>query len=233
MKKNVHRSNERGEANHHWLHSRFSFSFAHYYNPNRLGFGKLRVVNDDIVAPGEGFGTHPHNNMEIISIPTEGELAHKDSTGSEEVIVPGQVQVMSAGSGILHSEYNYSHSKELKFFQIWIETATQNVIPRHETKTLDLKKNQLTKIVSGEKNENTLFIHQNASLWLGEFDTKETIVFKTNAKRGTFVMIVEGTAIIEDEVLSKRDSIEVEDANNIDIKTNRETKLLLIDVPKK
>lgn len=231
MKINIQRSNERGDANHGWLHARFSFSFADYYNPNRMGFGKIVVLNDDTISPGKGFGEHPHENMEIISIPTEGELSHKDNTGSEEVIVPGQIQVMSAGSGILHSEYNHSKEKDLRLFQIWIETNKKNAEPRHETKVLNLDKNKLTKIVSGNKDEDTIFIYQDASIWLGEFESKNDITFETNKERGTFIMVVEGSAIIEGEKLSRRDSIEIEDTQNIKIETRENTKLLVIDTP--
>ena len=231
MKKNIHRANERGEAKHDWLHTRFSFSFADYHNPERMGFGKLLVLNDDIIAPAKGFGTHPHDNMEIISIPTQGELAHKDNTGVEEVIIPGQIQVMSAGTGILHSEYNHSKTSDVGLFQIWIETNKRNVDPRHETKTLNLEKNKLVKVVSGDKDSNTLFIYQDASIWLGEFDKNSTLSFETNTNRGIFIMVVEGSATVEKEVLNKRDSIEIKDADNIRLEADKDTKLLLIDVP--
>ena len=175
MKKKIYPSDSRGQADHDWLQSRFSFSFADYNNPKRMGFGVLRVLNDDTIAPGKGFGMHSHSNMEIITITLKGELAHKDDTGSEEVIVPGQIQVMSAGTGITHSEYNHSKEKELTLFQIWIETNKQNVEPRHETKTLNLEKNKLVKVVSGDKDSNTLFIYQDASIWLEKFDKNSII----------------------------------------------------------
>ena len=231
MKKNIHRANERGEAKHDWLQTRFSFSFADYHNPERMGFGKLLVLNDDIIAPAKGFGTHPHDNMEIISIPTQGELAHKDNTGIEEVIIPGQIQVMSAGTGILHSEYNHSKTSDVRLFQIWIETNKRNVDPKHETKTLNLEKNKLVKVVSGDKDSNTLFIYQDASIWLGKFDKNSTLSFETNTNRGIFIMVVEGSATVEKEVLNKRDSIEIKDADNIQLEADKDTKLLLIDVP--
>lgn len=231
MKLTIQRADQRGESNHGWLHARFSFSFANYYDPKRMGFGKLRVLNDDAVAPKNGFGMHPHSNMEIISIPTEGQLAHKDNTGSEEIIVPGQIQVMSAGSGIMHSEYNPSQTKETRLFQIWIETGKQNVDPRHETKKINLKINELTKIVSGNKQEDTLFIYQDVSLWLGKFDAVKTIEFQTKMNRGTFIMVIEGSAKIANNILNKRDSVEIEQTDNIPIETNEHTKLLIIDTP--
>jgi len=229
MIKNVQRSKDRGGANHGWLHARFSFSFAEYYNPERMGFGKIRVLNDDTISPENGFGTHPHNNMEIISIVTEGELTHKDNTGAEEVIVPGMIQVMSAGSGILHSEYNNSKTDDVRLFQIWIETNKQDVDPRHVTKTLDIGKNELMKVVSGKEDEDTLFIYQDASIWMGEFDEATEVSFETDKKMGSFIMVVEGSAVIEGESLDRRDSIEIEDTDIIDIEVNDGTKLLLIN----
>ncbi|MEK7072554.1 MAG: pirin family protein, partial [Patescibacteria group bacterium] len=208
MNKNIHLANERGGANYDWLKTKYSFSFADYYNPARMGFGKIRVLNDDIIAPGAGFDTHPHDNMEIITIPLSGELAHKDSTGSEEVIAPGQIQVMSAGSGIQHSEYNHSKTKDLKLFQIWIETSQENVEPRHKTKTFNLEKNKLVKIVAGDKNPDTLFIYQDASIWLSDFNQAIKLSFETSPPRGAFILVIEGSAKIENEILNKRDSIE-------------------------
>lgn len=231
MKITIQKANQRGMRDHGWLQARFSFSFADYWNPNRMGFGELLVLNDDTIAPGKGFGAHPHDNMEIITIPTQGELAHEDSTGSKEVIKPGQIQVMSAGSGVVHSEFNHSKTEPARLFQIWIETAHLNVEPRHETKTLNLKKNQLNKIVSGNKEEDTLFIFQDASIFLGEFDTTQTINFSTKKERGTFIMIIEGSVTINNTILHERDSIEIEEAHNIIVDVTKETKLLIIDIP--
>jgi len=229
MKKNIQRADERGKTDQGWLKANFSFSFSRYYNPDRVSFGKLVVLNDDTIAPGKGFGAHPHENMEVISIPTYGELTHKDNTGSEEVIFSNQIQVMSAGSGITHSEYNHSKSQEAKLFQIWIEPSKLNVEPRHETKTLNLEKNKIVKIVSGNKDKNTLFIYQDASVHLGEFDKNETVSFKTKENRGTFIMVTEGSAKIEGELLNKRDSIEIKETNEIKIETTKDTKILVID----
>ncbi|MEK6918339.1 MAG: pirin family protein [Nanoarchaeota archaeon] len=141
MKKEIHKAETRGKSDISWLHSRFSFSFANYHNPNKMGFGKLRVLNDDVIEPSKGFGSHPHDNMEIITILTEGELIHKDSTGVEEVLAPGKIQVMSAGSGIVHSEYNNSKTDKLKLFQIWIDAKKQDIKPSHDKKTFNLNKN--------------------------------------------------------------------------------------------
>lgn len=229
MKINIHKADDRGGANYGWLNTKYSFSFSDYYNPERMGFGKIRVLNDDIIAPGAGFGTHPHDNMEIITIPLSGELAHKDSTGSEEVITPGQIQVMSAGSGIMHSEYNHSQINEAKLFQIWIETAQQDAPPRHATKNLDLGKNQLTKIVSGDKNEDALFIYQDASIWLGEFDQDIDQTFVTKKDRGVFIMIIEGVVEIAGTILKSRDEIEIEETEEINLSIKSGSKILIID----
>lgn len=231
MIQTIQRSDERGHRDHGWLQARFTFSFADYWNPKKMGFGKLRVLNDDTISPGRGFGTHPHDNMEIITIPQHGEIAHEDSTGSKEVIKPGQIQVMSAGSGVLHSEFNNSKEKEARLFQIWIETEKQDVDPRHETKTLNLKKNELNKVVSGNQDEDTVFIYQNASIYLAEFDKETEIDFKTKAIRGTFIMVIEGEVQVNEAKLLKRDSTEITHADLIMIKAFPGTKLLVVDTP--
>jgi len=229
MKKNIHRANDRGQANYGWLDTKYSFSFANYYNPNRMGFGKIRVLNDDIIAPGAGFDTHHHDNMEIITIPLEGKLAHQDSTGSKEVIGPGQIQVMSAGHGIQHSEYNHSSTQDLKLFQIWIETNQPDAQPRHETKTLNLTKNKLNKIVSGEKNSDSIFIYQDANIWLGDFDQATPILLPLTARRAVFIMVITGSLKIDQETLNARDAIEIETTDAIKININSHTKILIID----
>jgi redox-sensitive bicupin YhaK (pirin superfamily) len=231
MKYVIQKSEDRGQANHGWLHARFSFSFSQYHNPQRMGFGKLRVLNDDTIAAGKGFGSHPHDNMEIITIPTSGMLAHKDNTGSEETLGPGEIQVMSAGSGIVHSEYNASVTEDLRLFQMWIETNAPDATPRHATKKIDLKKEELTKIVSGNESESTIFIHQDAAVWMGAFSNEKKIVFETQIQRGTFIMVVEGSAIISGQTLSVRDSMEITDTQHIEILVSSETRLLVIDVP--
>lgn len=228
MKKTIQRSSKRGMRDHGWLQARFSFSFADYYNPHRTGFGKLLVLNDDTIAPHSGFGKHPHENMEIISIPALGEITHEDSTGSRGTIKPGQIQVMSAGSGVIHSEYNHS-DMITRMFQIWIETAQPNVPPRHVTKDLTLIPNKLNKIVSGNKEEDTLFIYQDASIYLGEFDNDQEVSFSLGENKGAFIMVVEGTATIEGVLLNHRDSIELSDTK--EIKMFIKGKILLIDVP--
>ena len=226
----IHRADERGKNDLGWLKSSFSFSFANYHNPQRMGFGKLRVLNDDYIAQGKGFGAHQHSNMEIITIPLSGELVHKDSIGKKEVLVPGQIQAMSAGSGITHSEFNNSTTKPLELFQIWIETKEEDILPRHETKTLSLKDNKLTKIVSGIKSKDTLYIHQDASIHLGNFTKEEELSYKMGKNHGVFIMAVEGSVKVENETLNKRDSVEITGLTEIKIKPTASSKLILIDL---
>jgi len=226
----IHRSEERGIANHSWLKSKFSFSFANYYNPKRTGFGKLIVLNDDEIAANSGFGAHQHDNMEIITIPTEGILSHKDSTGSEGDIKSGEIQVMSAGSGIVHSEYNRTDNI-VKLFQIWIKTRKFNAIPRHETKKLNLEDNKLNKIVSGNNNDDNLYIHQDAKIYLGKFKENKKEILKIGKDKGIFLMVVEGSVKINNEILNRRDSIEISEINKIDINIDKNSEILIIEVP--
>ena len=164
MKTVFHSSDSRGYANHGWLEARHSFSFANWFNPNRIQFGALRVLNDDIIAPGMGFGTHPHDNMEIISIPLEGDLEHKDDMGNETIIREGDIQVMSAGTGVFHSEYNKNENKDVKFLQIWLFPNKRNVTPRYDQISIkgQTKKNQLNQILSPNKNDEGVWMHQDA-----------------------------------------------------------------------
>src|SRR3989344_3753779 len=175
MKIKIQHSSERGSTELGWLHSRHSFSFGNYYNPRRMNFGFLRVLNDDIVEPGKGFGMHFHDNMEIISIVLEGALEHKDSMGNHGVIKAGEVQRISAGTGISHSEFNHSYKEKVHFLQVWIEPKETSLRPNYEQKRFDLKNNKLTTIVSGSKNKNTTYINQDAYFLIGNFDKNKTI----------------------------------------------------------
>jgi quercetin 2,3-dioxygenase len=230
MKKIIHKSEERGTSNLGWLQSNFSFSFANYHDPKRMGFGALRVLNDDIISGSQGFGFHPHSNMEIITIVEEGELLHRDSMNITEVVKKNDVQVMSAGSGIVHSEFNNSETEPVKLLQIWINTKEKNIPPSHDKKSIELKSNELTKIVSGKK-ENTLYIHQDAEIYLGEYDEEKTFTYELAENKGVFIFVMSGEAIIEQELLKKRDSVEISETNKVTIDVKKNTKLLLIDVP--
>ena len=231
MHKVIHRSADRGKSELGWLSSRFSFSFADYSNSKRNGFGKLLVVNDDTIAPGKGFGAHSHDNMEIITLVTKGELEHKDSLGNVELIKDGEMQVMSAGRGITHSEYNHSKTAPLGLFQIWIETARPEITPRHETRKIELKENELTKVVSGDKKDKILFINQDAIISLGKFGKEQKINYSLGKNRGLFIFVIEGNVIVEDIVLSRKDSIEITDTSEIDILAKPELYLMIVDVP--
>jgi hypothetical protein len=230
----LHKADSRGDANHGWLHSRHTFSFANYYNPERMNFGLLRVLNDDIVEAGMGFGTHPHDNMEIISIPLDGDLEHMDSMGNVSVIKHGDVQVMSAGTGITHSEYNRNKDKPVKFLQIWVFPDEQNVTPRYDQITLDLadRHNKLQQIVSPDVKDSGVWIHQNAWFYLGSFDQGVITEYKIKAKgNGVYAFILSGEVIINNQKLSARDGLGIWDTDEIFIKAEDKTEFLLMEVP--
>lgn len=229
--KRINYSSERGESYLGWLKSRFSFSFSNYYNPERNGFGKLLVFNDDSIAPGKGFLPHNHDNMEIITLVCSGELVHKDSIGNSEVIKEGEMQVMSAGRGITHSEFNNLKDKSLELFQIWIETSKEDIMPRHDKKKIDLENNRLNIVVSGNKKDNALFIHQDAKIFLGKFDKEVKINYNLEKGRGFFAFVIDGNCLIEGDKLSSRDSIEIGDIDKIEILTSKGLYLMIIDVP--
>lgn len=233
MKKIIHKADSRGYANHGWLQSYHTFSFAGYHNSERMNFGALRVLNDDIVKPKMGFGTHPHKNMEIISIPISGALSHKDSMENKRAIEVGEIQVMSAGTGLTHSEFNDSKTLETNFLQLWIIPSEQNVTPKYNQKkfnSLD-RKNKLQAIVSPYNNslDNTLVVHQKAYLYLTDLDQNKTIEY--NLKNGVYVFVIEGEVTIEGEILKDRDAIGIYDAEKIAVTTSKDSKLLIIDVP--
>lgn len=234
MKKILQRANERGVAEHGWLHSRHSFSFAHYYNPDKMGFGLLRVLNDDTVEPGKGFGTHAHNNMEIISIVLEGALEHKDSMGSTSVINKNDIQVMSAGTGITHSEYNLSKSDIVKFLQLWIIPKEQNIKPRYDQRSFpeNERTNQLITVASGDKNMDALYIHQNAEINLGVLEAGKTINTKLTFRgNGFYLFVIEGDLLVVDKKLERRDSIGIWEADEITIKAETDAKFVVIEIP--
>ncbi len=231
MKKELHKSTERGKSELGWLSSRFSFSFNGYYNPKRTGFGKLLVLNDDVIEPGKGFGMHPHKDMEIITIVTEGALEHKDNTGSIGVIGPGEVQVMSAGRGIIHSEYNHSNEEQVKLFQIWILPNKNGLKPRYGQKKFDFDKNQFTEVVSGNKNSKTLYINQEARISMGIFGKGKKIKYNLKKGNGVFVLIIEGSATVEGENLEKRDALEISEAESFEVIVREKSQIMVIEVP--
>jgi len=230
--------NKRGTANHGWLKANFSFSFGNYYNPDMVQFGMLRVLNDDTIAGGTGFGTHPHDNMEIITIPLEGGLTHRDSMGNQETVRFGEVQVMSAGTGIQHSEMNASDTEEAKTLQLWIFPEKDNVTPRYDQKGFDLEasKNSFVTVVSPEdKNDgNALWIYQQAFLSLGIFEAGTTITYDLKIpENGVYLFLIEGEVEINNETIRERDAYGIVEFENFEIKTNKQSKILVIEVPMK
>ncbi|MBK9107795.1 MAG: pirin family protein [Saprospiraceae bacterium] len=231
----LHKANTRGNANHGWLNSYHTFSFANYYNPERMHFGALRVLNDDTVQSGMGFPRHPHDNMEIISIPLEGDLEHKDSMGNVAVIRNGDVQVMSAGSGIHHSEYNKNKEKLVKFLQIWVFPNKKNVTPRYDQITLLTKdrKNKLQQILSPSPNDAGVWIHQNAWFHIGKFDNGISLPYNIRKTgNGVYAFVLKGNFSINQIKLSSRDGLGIWDTKMINITSESPgSELLLMEVP--
>jgi redox-sensitive bicupin YhaK (pirin superfamily) len=225
-------ADKRGGADYGWLKTNYSFSFANYYNPDNINFGKLRVLNDDIVLPESGFGTHPHEDMEIITIPLHGAITHKDSMGFEETLKKGEVQVMSAGTGLYHSEYNNSDTEELHFLQIWIFSNKRPVDPRYEQKKIDLIENDFTALVSPKDDIAPLWIYQDAWIHRSVFDKNGTINYKLKSKEnGLFVFTIDGEVVVEGKQLSMRDAAGVTGCENINFTYKKGTDLLIIEVP--
>jgi len=235
MKTIVYKAQTRGHANHGWLDSFHTFSFAAYHDPERIHFGVLRVLNDDTVAGGMGFGTHPHDNMEIISIPTEGELEHKDSMGNTQVIRQGDVQVMSAGTGIQHAEKNKNRDKPVKFFQIWVFPNKKNVTPRYNQQHFSDadKHNQLLTVVSpmGTR-DGGVQIHQDAWFSLGKLDKTVAVSYELKKRsNGVYAFVIEGDVTINGEKLNRRDGLGITDASKLDIIADSDAEILLMEVP--
>jgi quercetin 2,3-dioxygenase len=230
----LHKSETRGDANHGWLHSKHTFSFANYYNPERMHFGVLRVLNDDHVAAGMGFGTHPHDNMEIISIPLEGDLEHKDSMGNTTIIKNGDIQVMSAGTGIQHSEYNKNKDKPVKFLQIWVFPNKKNVTPRYDQITLKLedRHNKLQQILSPNASDEGVWIHQNAWFHLGKFDKGITKDYTIKGKgNGVYIFNLIGILDVNGQLIETRDGYGIWDTEKMTITANVDSEFLLMEVP--
>ncbi len=235
MKTIIHRNESRGHANHGWLDSYHSFSFAAYHNPERVHFGLLRVLNDDTVAGAKGFGTHPHDNMEIISIPLKGSLEHRDSMNTIGVIGPNDVQAMSAGTGIMHSEYNHSSSEEVKFLQIWIFPKVRNIKPRYDQKTFDpaLRQNAVQRLVSPiEDGSDTVKINQDAYISRASLDAGEALEYRLNkAGNGLYLLVLEGAIAFEDSKLNRRDAAGIVDFKTLKLQAASQADVLFIEVP--
>jgi redox-sensitive bicupin YhaK (pirin superfamily) len=234
MKKIIHRAADRGIQDHGWLKAAHSFSFAQYHDPSKVHFGLLRVLNDDIIAPGMGFGTHGHENMEIVTIPLKGILAHKDSLGSEGNITFGEVQVMSAGSGIRHSEFNGSSTEETSLLQIWVFPKKRNIQPRYDQMRYDLEKtkNSFLTLVSPKEGENIMWINQDAFFSMGTFDSgKESYYNIQHPANGAYVFVIEGQAELDGTLLNTRDAMGVYDIDTLEFKFSENSRVLIIEVP--
>jgi redox-sensitive bicupin YhaK (pirin superfamily) len=231
----LHTADSRGDANHGWLHSKHSFSFASYYNPEKIHFGVLRVLNDDFVAAGMGFGLHPHDNMEIISIPLEGDLAHQDSMGNHTVIKHGDIQVMSAGTGVKHSEMNHNKDKPVKFLQIWVIPNKKDVTPRYDQITLNPANriNTLEQILSPNADDAGVWIHQDAWFHIGKFD----LDFATNYKvkkvgNGLYAFVLYGSFEVAGQTLAERDALGITDFDQFELKAlTKGAEILLMEIP--
>ena len=230
----IHKAATRGHANHGWLESYHTFSFANYQNPERMNFGALRVLNDDSVYSGHGFGNHPHANMEIISIPLEGDLEHKDSMGNVAVIKEGDLQVLSAGTGITHSEYNKNKDKPVKFLQIWVIPKEENVAPRYDQISMRdiVKENKFYQVLSPNKDDQGVWIHQDAWFSLGKFSKGNSDEYKIQKLgNGVYIFVLEGEVEINGEPLSKRDGMGIWDIEYINLTANNDARILLMEVP--
>lgn len=234
MEVTLHRANTRGFADHGWLKSNHTFSFANYHDPERMNFGALRVLNDDRVAAGMGFGTHGHSDMEIISIPLSGSLAHKDSTGRSETILSGDVQIMSAGTGIMHSEFNPDKANDVNFLQIWILPEKRGIEPRYGQRTFDLdaKRNEFVRLVSWQEYADVLWINQKAQFWQGVFDPGAKVTVEPEGENsGIYLFVIKGSVNVEGETLHTRDAIGLAGLDAVDIEVTSDARLLAIEVP--
>lgn len=234
MKSVIHKADTRGHANHGWLDTHHTFSFANYYNPERMNFGVLRVLNDDRVAPGRGFSTHPHDNMEIISIPLMGSLEHKDSMGNVAIIEQGDVQLMSAGTGIFHSEYNHKKDEEVRFLQIWMFPNKKDVTPRYDQISLkDVQRiNELYQILSPNKDDAGVWVHQDAWFHLGQYDSNKSETYNLKKSgNGVYLFVLEGSIEFEGQTLDKRDGLGVWETEELSFKVNPNSRILLMEVP--
>lgn len=234
MKTKIQRASDRGNNNFDWLNSYHSFSFGHYHDPLKMHFGALHVLNDDVVKGGQGFGTHAHDNMEIVSIPLTGALAHKDSTGTDGIINTGDVQIMSAGTGIRHSEYNASTTDEVNFLQLWVIPKEKNIQPRYQQKTFDVggRKNKWQVVVSPDENDGGVWINQDAVFSLAEIGKCNPLRHKNKFKgNGVYLFVLEGSVLVNGEVINKRDAAGISGVDEFEIKTISDAKLLAIEVP--
>lgn len=230
----LHKASTRGHANHGWLDSHHTFSFAGYHDPKRVNFGALRVLNDDIVKGGAGFGQHPHDNMEIISIPLTGSLEHGDNTGGRGIIKSGEVQIMSAGSGLAHSERNASKTEDVNFLQIWVFPKERNITPRYDQKFFDSaqRKNKFQTVVSPDKGDDSLWINQDAWFSLGSFSKQAIVEYSLKKKgNGVYAFVIQGDVTIDGITLNRRDGVGIWESEKISMVAASDAEVLLMEVP--
>tara|TARA_B100001971_G_scaffold215190_1_gene259711 strand:- start:152633 stop:153436 length:804 start_codon:yes stop_codon:yes gene_type:complete len=230
----LHPSNSRGHANHGWLQSYHSFSFANYYNPEMMGYKALRVINDDYIAPSQGFGTHPHQDMEIITVPLRGSLKHKDTMGNETIIRHGEVQLMSAGTGVYHSEYNHSADEDVNMLQIWVLPKKKRIEPRYGQKKFiaQERKNKLQLVISPDGRDDSIEINQDAFFWLSDLDAGQSLDYQLKLKaNGLYAFVIDGEIEIAGHKLNTRDALGIDEFEQVTIRANKDTQLLLIEVP--
>ncbi|WP_426222552.1 pirin family protein [Psychrobacter sp. DWR1-2-3] len=234
MKTIYHAADSRGDANHGWLKSKHTFSFANYHNPERMGFGALRVINDDFVIGGQGFGKHSHRDMEIISIPLSGKLGHGDNIGNNGIIETGEIQVMSAGTGITHSEMNGDDTEAVKFLQIWVIPNKMNVEPRYQQIRMDdiLKPNEFNQVLSPNADDAGVWIHQDAWFSMGDFDKGITQTYELkNPNNGVYIFVISGKVVVNGNTLDTRDGLGVWDTKSFAMDVEEDAKVLLMEVP--
>lgn len=234
MKSIVRPAAKRGTADHGWLKANYSFSFSSYHNPANVHFGALRVLNDDVVAGGKGFPTHPHDNMEIITIPLRGALQHKDNTGGQGIIKSGDVQIMSAGTGVEHSEANASSTEDVNLLQVWVFPKVKNIKPRYDQRSFDIaeRKNKWQTVVSPIEADNALWINQDAAFSLARVDAGVTLEYKNKFKGNlVYLFVIEGSITVNGQVLGKRDAIEISETDTFSVTGNDSADLLAIEIP--
>lgn len=234
MRTIYHAADSRGDANHGWLKSKHTFSFANYHNPERMGFGALRVINDDFVIAGQGFGKHSHRDMEIISIPLSGKLGHGDNIGNNGIIETGEIQVMSAGTGITHSEMNADNHEAVSFLQIWVIPNKMNVAPRYQQIRMGelMKPNAFNQILSPNSDDAGVWIHQDAWFSMGDFDKGVTETYQLkNPNNGVYIFVISGKVVINGNTLDTRDGLGVWDTKNFTMDVLDEARVLLMEVP--
>ena len=236
MNKVFFSADTRGHADHGWLNANYSFSFGNYFNRDRINFGALRVLNDDTISPGKGFGYHPHENMEIITIPLKGDLEHKDSMGNLGIINEGEIQVMSAGSGIFHSEFNKNSDKSINLLQLWVLPKRENVEPRYDQCSIQglRKLNSFYMVLSPHPEDNVMWIHQDAWFHLGDFDKVTSIDYELKREgNGVYIFVIEGNFNVSNQKLNKRDALGVWNTDIISFKAQPNSRVLLVEVPMK